>query len=96
MQEGDTAVCTDRGEVSYSEFVDGCWKLQGEANCVCVCVTCEVLRRSPESRGDSHLPKSDLTWRHAVVWLRCAKARSLDMKILQLELWPESCSCMSE
>ena len=20
-----------RGEVSYSEFVDGCWKLQGEA-----------------------------------------------------------------
>ena len=55
------------GEVSYSEFVDGCWKLQGEATLDAKCITeslgacavfCGSSRRQPCSFHEERYAES--------------------------------------
>lgn len=91
------------GEISYQEFVDGCWKLQGEAekhvsqplgHCfsdVLILVHRHFAGESTKSRRGIQGSKPPTLFDLVTCGhfkIRRMQARSLDMKIIQLAPWP--------
>ena len=92
------------GEISYQEFVDGCWKLQGEAEkhvdsqllgrCfsdVLILVHRHFAGESTKSRCGIQRSKPPTLFDLVTCGhfkIRHMQARSLDMKIIQLAPWP--------